>query len=111
MPGGRRGESCGEADQVEAGPDLHREPRERHAARLLGPLHQDAGNLGDAARGKIRRLEHDLDRVGGGQPLVGVGSERPGHCQLALRHFDVGADRKLGRLAQGRGDHLGSPDC
>src|SRR4029077_15748933 len=28
----------------------------------------------------------------------------------ALRHFDVGADRKLGRLPQSRGDRLGPPD-
>ncbi len=79
------------------------EPGERHAARLLGLLHQDAGHVGDAAGRKVRRqLEHDLDGVARRQALVGVAAERPGHGELALRHLDVGADRELGRLARAR---------
>src|SRR5262249_45239993 len=56
-----------------------------------------------------RQLEHDLDRVGCGQPLVGVAAERPGHGELALRHFDVGANDKLGRLSWTGRDGLGPP--
>ena len=39
----------GQADQIEAGRNLHREPGERHAARLLPLMHQKTGNVGDAA--------------------------------------------------------------
>ena len=101
----------GQPDQVEAGGDLHREAGERHAARLLGLLHQDAGHVRDAARREIRRqLEHDLDRVARRQALVGVAAQRPGHGELALRHFDVGADRELGRLPRPGRHGLGPPD-
>ena len=37
-------------------------------------------------------------------------AEQPGHCQLALRPFDVGADRKLGRLTRRRRHALSPPD-
>src|SRR6185436_13716597 len=52
-----------EADEEKARRDLHGEAGERRAARLLGLLHQDAGNVRDAAECEIRReVERDLDR-------------------------------------------------
>jgi hypothetical protein len=43
---------------VSAGRHFDREPGERYAARQFGLLHQDAGNVGDAARGEIRSTVH-----------------------------------------------------
>ena len=57
-----------------------------------------------------RQLERDLDRMRRRQALVGVAAERPGHRQIALRHFDVGTDGELRRLARARGHGLGAPD-
>ena len=62
-----------EIDKEESIGHLDGESRERGAARLLGLLHQDAGYVGDAAAGKVRRkIEHDLDHVAGRHRLVGI---------------------------------------
>src|ERR1700693_5429734 len=70
----------GEADQQETVGALHGEARERHAARLLGLLHQDARDVLDAAMREVRRQrEHDLDRVARRQRLVEIAPQRPFH--------------------------------
>ena len=97
-------------DQEEAGRHLHREAGQRHAAGLLGLLHQHAGHVLHAAGRRVRRqVEHDLDGVAGRQRRIGVAAQRPGHAHLALGNFDVGAHRKLGRPARRRRHHLGAP--
>ena len=45
----------GEADHIETGRDLDGQTGQRDPARRFRLLHQDAGNVGDAARGEIRR--------------------------------------------------------
>jgi hypothetical protein len=46
------GVDVGQADQIEAGRDLDREPGKRHAARLLRLLHQSPGTLAMPPAGK-----------------------------------------------------------
>ena len=55
-------------------------PASGATARLLGLLHQDAGNVLDAAEGKLRRqVERHLDGMARGQRLVGGAAKRERH--------------------------------
>src|SRR5262249_18396549 len=87
-----------ETDQEISVGDLDRETGERDATGLFVLLHQNAGYVVDTTLRKIgRQREHDLDRMTGGQRLVGIAPERPCHAQLALRNLDVGTDGQFRR--------------
>src|ERR1043166_5927471 len=82
-----------EPDEEVAIGDLGHESRQRRAGGLFARFHEDARHRRDTARWKVRRqFEHDFDRVAGRQIGIRVASERPGHGNVALGNFDVGAD-------------------
>src|SRR5262249_59830254 len=79
-------------------------------AGLLGLLHQDAGNVRDAALREVRRqLEHDLDGMARRQVGVGITAERPSHRDAAFRYLHIGTDGEVLRLPGGRRYPLRTP--
>src|SRR5262245_25326764 len=108
---GALGVDVGKADQEEAVGDLHRQRRQRRAARLLVRLHQDAWHIADTAAGEILRQDEGQFRgVARRQRTIGVAAERHRHLELAVGDLDVGAHGDVGLLVAGGLHRFGAPD-
>ena len=54
----------------------------------------------------VASVNGTLERVGSGQPLIGIAAEREPQRHFALGHLNIGNDHKLTRLPQSRRECL-----